>query len=141
MGTGKKNTPSSDLFAPDANQGLNYDLDERKYTRLKASIKKYLTDKGLYEKFDLTMIEELIFNIRMSDEAKADIKARGFQVNVRASKTHPLYQTNQSVSIYQTACKQITSLSNRLGLSVDSREKLGLTEPKEAEGDELEEFN
>jgi P27 family predicted phage terminase small subunit len=132
---------TSNLFGDVSQQGLVYDIPERKYKALKAAIKKYLTNKGLFEKLDMTLIEELVFNIRIADQARADIAERGIQVNVRASRSSPLFQTNQSVSIYQTACKQITSISNRLALSVDTREKLGLkSDPQSEEGDDLDEF-
>lgn len=108
-----------------------------KYTRLTSEVKKYLRDKGMYERVDNTLIDELIFNVKLCDDAKDDISVRGIQVNIRKNPDdEPYYQVNQSVSIYNSAVKMITAISTRLGITVLERTKLGIVDKKDRE-DEL----
>lgn len=100
-----------------------------KYTKLKKVINDYLEDKGVKDETDKVLVDELIFNIYLGDEAKADIQQRGILVNIRITGK-PLMQTNQAVNIYSQASKNIQTICTKLGLTVQERTKLKLmTEP------------
>lgn len=107
-----------------------------KYRRITLNIQKYLKDKESYEKIDDTLIEELSYNVELSDIAKKDIKANGLQTMMTSTKGHEYYQINPAINVYQSAVKQITAISTKLGITVLNRTQLGL---KSAEGeDELD---
>jgi len=109
-----------------------------KYDMLADDITKYLEDKGVYDEVDTTLINELVFNVKLCDEAKIDIDKRGIQVDISKSKDRKYWQVNQSVTIYNSALKMITAISTKLGLTVLDRTKLKLKDAKkESELDSL----
>ena len=107
-------------------------MSVNKYKLLASDITKYLISKGVYDKVDSTLINELAFNVKLCDDAKEDIEDRGIQVDIRKNKEkdEPYMQVNQSVSIYNGALKMITAISTKLGLTVLDRTKLKLTDAK-----------
>ena len=114
-------------------------MDEQ--VRIINGIKRYLKKKQVYEKIDDTLITELAFNVYLMDEARADIKERGIQVNIRANPDdEPYYQVNQSVSIYNGAVKLVAVLATKLGISVQERAKLGLEIKKDNKTSAIDEF-
>jgi len=97
-----------------------------KYTKLKKEIIKYLNDKGLYEDIDISLIDQLVFNVYLADEAQENIKANGILVNVRKDESNPLMQVNQAVSVYHQSTKLIGVLCTKLSISPEARKKLKL---------------
>ena len=95
--------------------------------KLKADIIELMRDKGIYENTDANLINELIYNLYISREAKAAIAAHGIMVNVRADPdAPPLYQVNQAVGIYNQAIKAVLTIFTKLSINPQEREKLGL---------------
>lgn len=113
--------------------------EKRKQTKLTNEIKNYLINKGVYESTDDILIKELVFMIKLADETKNDIINRGTIINVRAHTPdkQPYWQPNPSISNYQTSVKSIMSLSAKLGISVQDREKLKLHTTEKDELDDL----
>ena len=97
-----------------------------KYTKIRNQVKKYLKGTGSYETIDDVLIEELIFNVELSDIAKKDIKENGLQQLMTSNKGHEYYQVNSAVAVYQGAVKQITAIGTKLGITVLNRTQLGL---------------
>ena len=62
------------------------------------------------------MIDSLVFNLVLIQNAKQDIATRGQMVNLRKSEDDPFYQINFSVSIFHNAVKSINGLLKQLGL-------------------------
>ena len=98
---------------------------ERKYITKKNQVKKFLVDKGQYEKIDNSLLDEYIFNLYLCDTAKEDILINGLTVNVvRNPDKDPLYQTNQAVTVYQNAIKNVNAILTKLGITIQERNKL-----------------
>lgn len=104
---------------------------------LRRRIRKQLRDAGTYEIVDETLIEELVYNTILANQAKADIARRGIMVDMSTKEDREYITTNPSVNVYNTALKQITSIAQRLGISPAERRKLGL-EKKKVEKNELD---
>ena len=104
-------------------------------TKITKAIQLFLKDKGIFEDVDTTLIEELAYNKFICDEAKKDIKERGYLINIRAEDKEPYYQPNPSIGIYGNALKSITAISTKLGITPLDRTKLGLE--SKAEDDDL----
>ena len=100
-----------------------------KYDRLYSDIVKYQKQKGLSESIDLMLIDQLVFNTRLADDAMADIASSGIKVNVRkkADDDDPYWTTNPSVNVYFSALKMISMLCLKLGIGADARHKLGIS--------------
>ena len=97
------------------------------------NIKAFLKDKGILEDVDVTLIEELAYCEYLCSEAQADIKERGYVVDISKEGNTPYYQTNPSVNGYITALKSITAISTKLGITPMDRTKLNL---QSQEGDD-----
>lgn len=96
-----------------------------RYTRIKNIVIKSLTDSQVYDPTDDILIDELLYNIKLSDDAKRDIKKYGFKQNVvKDPKKDPHYQQNPSVGTYISTSKNISSLLTKLGITVQERMKL-----------------
>ena len=96
-----------------------------RYTRIKNVILKSLNDSQVYDPTDDILIDELLYNIKLSDDAKRDIKKYGFKMNVvKDPKRDPHYQQNPSVGTYIATTKNISSLLTKLGITVQERQKL-----------------
>ena len=91
----------------------------------------YLHNKGVYEDTDEYQLDELLFNLKLADEAKADISVRGLSVGEEG------WRANPSVNIYMQCIKNINAISSKLGLTVQERAKLKLTSESVDELDEL----
>jgi len=108
----------------------------KKYTNLEKTVVDYLENKGVSDITDFVLVDELIFNVYMADQAKSEIQEYGILVNIRADPSkEPLLQTNQAVSTYNNAVKNIQTLCTKLGLTVQERTKLKLAE---ADVDEID---
>lgn len=102
-----------------------------KYTKLKNTIMEYLRNKGVYEETDEFQVDELVFNMKLADDAKEDIKIRGLYVGEEG------WRANPSVNIYMNTIKNINAIGTRLGITVQERKKLNLTNESVDELDEL----
>ncbi|HYG03028.1 MAG TPA: P27 family phage terminase small subunit [Chryseosolibacter sp.] len=83
----------------------------------------YLKKVNQFEQSDITLIDELVYQLELVNEAKRDIAQRGQMINLRKTGEEPYYQINFSVSIIQKATKIIQSIYKQLGLDVVSRLK------------------
>ena len=96
-----------------------------RYTRIKNIVLKTLKDSQVYDPTDDILIDELLYNIKLSDDAKKDIKKYGFKMNVvKDPDKDPHYQQNPSVGTYISTTKNISSLLTKLGITVQERTKL-----------------
>ncbi len=103
-----------------------------RYTRIGNAFRKYLQDKNLYDPTDEILIDELLFNIKISDDAKDDITERGYQINVvRDRMKKPYYQQNPSVGVYLSTSKNLGVLLTKLGITVQERARLSLMDEGE----------
>ena len=106
----------------------------KKYRNFKQSVIKLLIEKNNYEDdVDDKMIDELVYNFYLVDEAKKKIKDEGIVVNVRAEGKIPYYQTSVSLGIYNYALKNITTIYTKLGINGAERKKLKISGSKEAD--------
>jgi len=106
------------------------------YTSLKNSIIELLKEKKLFENTDLTLLDELEYQMLLMDEAKEDIKTRGIQINVRADGD-PFYQLNQSVSVVHKCTRNVQSIYRQLAIAPQDRAKLKMN----TDEDPLSDFN
>lgn len=103
-----------------------------RYTRIKNIILKTLKDSQVYDPTDDILIDELLYNIKLSDDAKKDIKKYGFKQNVvKDPKKDPYYQANPSVSTYIQTSKNIAALLTKLGITPQERIKLEIESKEE----------
>ena len=109
--------------------------------KLKKEIIRILKREKLYESTDLTLIDELIFNIELIAEAKADVKKRGININLRNDEDNPFYQLNNSLSVIQKSTKIIQSLYSQLGIDVITRIKKADKKVEDKKGDALDRLN
>lgn len=111
-----------------------------KERELKKSIIQLMNDKDIYENTDEFVIDELIYNLHISSEAKSNIQTYGIMVNViRDPEAPPLYQTNQAVSIYNQAIKAVVTLCTKLSINSQERSKLNLVKKDNDQLDFLDE--
>jgi P27 family predicted phage terminase small subunit len=104
---------------------------DKRYKQKQEQIEEFLKRKGVKEGIDDTMIEELIFNLKLADEAKEQIyMANGkpeLLINTSKKPDEPYYQANPVIKVYNDAFKTIRSISISLGLTPADRHKLGLS--------------
>ena len=90
--------------------------------------------KGTYSKSDDILIDELVFNFKMIEMAKADLLTRG-QILEPPPGSKPLAYdiVNKSIDIYNTSLKNMTNLFVRLGISPKERIalKIEMTDSKD----------
>jgi P27 family predicted phage terminase small subunit len=109
-------------------------MTEKDLTRLKKDIVTLLKEKKLYEKTDLTLLEELVYQFQLMIIAKSDIQLRGIQVNVR-EYGEPLMQLNQSVSVVQKCTRTIQSLYRQLSIAPQDRARLKMNVEDDPQND------
>ena len=98
-----------------------------RYTRIKNMLKGSLEEKGIYDPADDIILNELIYNIKIIDDCKQDIKKRGYQINtVKDKNKEPYYQANPSVSTYIKSVQVLSNLLTKLGITPQERAKLDL---------------
>lgn len=97
--------------------------------KIKSAFVKVLKKKKIYEKdVDDPLIDQIIFNLKLIEDAKDDIIKRGSLVNLRKDKeADPFFQINFSISILHNAIKSNNTLLKQLGLEkikveVDAKE-------------------
>jgi P27 family predicted phage terminase small subunit len=114
-------------------------VKENKYTAIRKLINNYLTDKGIIEKVDSTLINELIFNYKVADMAKQNIVKNGVMINVVRDPTkEPLYQVNGACNVYNTSLKTVMTILTKLSITPQERNKLGLVSKAEKSDFETE---
>lgn len=92
-------------------------MNAKEQKKIRAQITKALKAQKLYNKdVDDFQIDNLVMNLVLIHNAKADILARGQMVNLRKEGEDPFYQINFSVSIFHNAVKSINTLLKQLGL-------------------------
>jgi len=87
------------------------------------NIKKYLTEKGVFEDSDLMLIEELVYSFSIAQEAKKLINELG----ILAESATGEVKVSPSITIYNSAVKNILQISRKLGISPRDRHELKLT--------------
>ena len=88
------------------------------YPGLKESLIGKLKEENCYYESDAVIIDQIIFNIEMMNEAQKDLKERGLIINVVRDPNQPAYfQPNPSSNQYDSKLKNLISLLNSLGLS------------------------
>lgn len=93
--------------------------------KLREVIITYLQDRNLYHETDDLLVDELLFNIKLSKDAKESISSAGLMINVtRNPEREAYYVPNPAVSIYQQCLKNIQALFRQLNLSPNERQKL-----------------
>ena len=98
-----------------------------RYGRIKKRLTRSLEEKGIYDDADEILIDEFCFNLKIADDAKADIKERGYQINtVRDPMKKPYFQANPSVSTYLKTCQIMSNILTKLGITPQERMKLSL---------------
>ncbi|RCW38672.1 P27 family phage terminase small subunit [Marinilabilia salmonicolor] len=100
----------------------------------KKQLIEYIKTKGLYEDVDLVMIDELLYNIRIAKQSKADLKKYGLMMNVSKNDEKPYFQQSPAVNIYNSSIKNIMNLSRKLALSPLDRQNLKVTVEDEDDG-------
>lgn len=110
-----------------------------KYTNLTKEIMQYLDCLGVADNTNSVLVEELVFNIYIADQAKLDITTRGVMVSTRITPEgeEPILKTNPALAIYTNAVRTVQALSSKLGMSPQERKKLNL---KAKERDELDDI-
>jgi len=85
---------------------------------IKRGFLKLLKKKKVYEpEVDDALVDQIIFNLKLIEDAKTDIINRGSMVNLRKDKDEePFYQINFSISILHNAIKSNNTLLKQLGL-------------------------
>lgn len=108
-----------------------------KRKKLRKEITDHLKESNIYEKTDDILIDKLVFNILLCDNAQEDIADKGLMVNIARPENAPYYQQNPSIGIFNSACKLIISLSTKLGLDATSRKNLQIDKGEDASLDDL----
>jgi len=74
---------------------------------------------------DELLVDELIFNLYTMYNAKLDVIENGIKENVIRDKgKKPMYQTNQSLSIYNNSVSNVLKFFKELGISVKDRKNI-----------------
>ena len=90
----------------------------------KKKLVELLSDKGIYEETDDILLDELMFNIKIMREAKADITERGNLTFI--DKEKKLTNLNPSMTIYKGALKNIMDICRKFGFTPRDRSELKL---------------
>jgi P27 family predicted phage terminase small subunit len=90
-------------------------------------IYQFLRLKGQLEDIDTTLIDELLFNIELSNQCKEDLRNEGYRINVTVRKNgKPYWVKSQAFNAYQSCLKNINMILISLGMTVRERQKLKL---------------
>ncbi|HLO60946.1 MAG TPA: P27 family phage terminase small subunit [Bacteroidales bacterium] len=108
---------------------------ENKYVLLKRNIIKLLEGKGVKEEIDITMVDQLVFNYKLIDRVMNDLLSGDYMTQVRKDENYPLLQVSAQSTIYNNCLKNILALSTKLGITVQERQKLGLSKSVESHDD------
>jgi len=89
----------------------------------------YLKSKSNYESIDDVLIDELVFNIRISIQSKEDMENGDGTLELmrnitRDAEKEDFFQRNRMLDIYNQTLKNITHLYVKLGISPQERIKL-----------------
>jgi P27 family predicted phage terminase small subunit len=109
---------------------------KNKYIILKNNIIKLVSEKGM-DDVDINLIDELVFNYQMVDKVKADLLSGSYMQNVRKNSdddTDILFQVTPQMSIYNTCMKNIITISTKLSITPQERNKLGISKSNTDDG-------
>ena len=117
-------------------------LTQKQLDKLKLDIITYLKNNEIFESTDITLIDQLISNIKLKQDAEKHIKKYGIVLNVRKnSESTPYFQQNPSIAIKNSAEKMISQLSSKLSLTPVERKKMKLVKGDEKEKNLLDYLN
>jgi P27 family predicted phage terminase small subunit len=89
-----------------------------KYPGLKKRLIESLKEENCYYESDEVIVDQIIFNIELMNEAQKDLKERGLLINMtRDPNREPYICPNPASNQYDTKLKNLMSLLNSLGLS------------------------
>lgn len=106
-------------------------MSTTKQKKLRKQITDLLIDKGLFEKPDEVLIDELLYQQYLIEESKQSIKNYGIMINIRPDDQSPYFQVNQAVSVYRDSVKSLVTICTKLGITPQERSKLKLIERKQ----------
>ena len=95
---------------------------------MKEKIISFLKSRGVYDDIDDILIDELIYNIELSKEAKKDIAEKGI---IPKGK----FMQSPSIHTYNQCLKNIISLSTKLSIVVKEKKNI-----KNIEVDDLDDL-
>jgi len=98
----------------------------------KPKVIKFLKEKGIYNDIDEFLVDEMLYNLELARQSKADLKKRGIVVAINTEQT--LFNTNPSNNIYQTSIKQALTICRKLGIDFRSRTELKINIDVEDDG-------
>ena len=98
----------------------------------KPKVVRFLKEKDIYNEIDEFLIDEMLYNLELARQAKADLKKRGVVVPINTEQT--LFNTNPSNNIYQASIKQALTICRKLGIDFRSRTELKINVDKEDDG-------
>ena len=98
----------------------------------KKKIIAFLESKGVYDTIDEYIVEEFLYNLHLAALCKDDLEERGIVVPINSDET--LFNLNPSNNAYQTAIKQVLTLSRKMGLDYRSRQELDMLIEEEDDG-------
>ena len=87
---------------------------------------EYLIEKGIYQEVDRVLVDDYIYNLKLSKQAKTEITKNGSIMNVSKDPQKPYYQQNPAVSILNQCTKNLLNLSRKLALSPYDRANLNI---------------
>jgi P27 family predicted phage terminase small subunit len=95
---------------------------------------EYIKNKGIYEEVDNTLIDELLYNVKIIKQAKKDLQEYGLMMNVSKNDDKPYFQQSPAVAIYNSAVKNIMNISRKLALSPLDRSALKVNVEEDDDG-------
>lgn len=99
-------------------------ITQKKYKDLKILLIEYLKNKGIHDEVDTTLIDEFVYAVFMIDVCKQSMTDYGLIMNVSKDKSNPYFQQSAAVSLYNSAIKNMTTISEKLTLTPAARAKL-----------------
>ena len=91
----------------------------------KNKVRTLLKAQGTLEPSDEWLIDELWYNIELSQKAKDSLSNDGLIINtVRDPKKPPYYQKNPLFSVYDTCIKNIQNLYSKLNVAPVDRARI-----------------
>ncbi len=96
-------------------------------------IKEFLESQNNYEPTDDTIIKELVYNIELAQICKDEIEQDGTTVK-SVTAAGESTKVNPSFTVYNSALKNIQTLSAKLGLTPQDRAKLKIVKEDDSPG-------
>jgi P27 family predicted phage terminase small subunit len=110
---------------------------------LKKQIVDFLTDKGEYESYDESLVNEYVANVEYCLASRRDIKKHGITIteirNTRGEE-YPIKKKNPSFDIYYKSLESMRHIAGKLAITPADRIRLKMIAEEEV-GDDLAEFD